>query len=187
MSTLEKLMIVGVPGAGKTTLAKILGAELDLPVLHIDERFINSDGRYIPVEEMKEIALDICSEDKWIIDGMYRIIAESVINEADLLIFIDMGRVANIKNVMFRRTKSFFRSRYKNPDDYKKKIHLRLIKRVLRIIKQIWFNRKGYREEWYEIINSCINPAKLVRITKINKKSIKLIMEAVICKDNELY
>ena len=185
MGILEKIMIVGVPGSGKTTLAKILGTELNLPVLHIDDRFINSDGRYIPIEEMKEIALDICSADKWIVDGMYRIMVESVINKADLLIFLDMGRVTNIKNVISRRTKSFIRSRHKNPEGYEKKIHLVIIKLLLSIIKQIWFNRKGYREEWCEIINVGISPSKTVRITRINKKSIKLIMKAVIVEENE--
>ena len=112
MSTLEKLMIVGAPGVGKTTLAKILGTELDLPVLHIDDRFINFDGSYKPIEEMKKITLDICSGNKWIIDGMCRIMVESV-------------------------------------------------------------------------INAFISPFKLARITKINKKAIKLIMKAVMCKNSE--
>ncbi len=185
MSTLEKIMIVGVPGVGKTTLSKILSTELDLPVFHVDDRFIINSGNYIPTEEMEEIALDLCAREKWIIDGTYRIVARSVINEADLVVLIDMGRIKNIKNIILRRAKSHFRSRNQNPEGKKKKIQLGLITRPLTITKHVLANRKSGYEEWYEIINSCISPSKLVRITKINKRTIKLIMNAVMCMDNE--
>ncbi|MCD6321514.1 MAG: hypothetical protein J7L77_00670, partial [Clostridiales bacterium] len=107
-----------------------------------------------------------------------------VINEAELVVLIDMGRIKNIKNIILRRAKSHFRSRNQNPEGKKKNIQLGLITRPLTITKQVLAKRKGCYEEWYEIINSCISPSKLVRITKVNKKAIKRVLESVVRKEN---
>jgi len=116
----KKVIIAGFSGAGKTTLAKRLGNELDLPIVQIDERCFNAKRRLKPIPEVEKIVSDICSGEKWILDGMYQQIAEQFVNKADLLIFIDINFFTNTKNVVVRKIKHVFRPRHKNPGVMKK-------------------------------------------------------------------
>src|SRR5262245_29450678 len=39
VASFKRIALVGCPGAGKTVLAKKLGGELDLPVIHLDSYY----------------------------------------------------------------------------------------------------------------------------------------------------
>lgn len=165
----NKVIIAGFSGAGKTTLAKSLCKELDLPLVHIDELCLNLEKKLKPLDEVKKIYLDICSNDKWIIDGMYQLLGDEFVRRADLLIFIDIGFFLNTMNVVKRKIKHIFRTKKQNPRGYQKRIHLTNIKRI-------WFNRRKYRKQWYKIINSSKDSVEIIKVRKVNKKTAALII-----------
>ncbi len=173
----EKILITGFSGSGKTTLADRLGGELNLPVVHIDDKCFNSHHRMKPTEEVVNIISDICSGNKWIVDGMYRHCAEQFINTADLLIFIDVGFFTNTKNVVLRKIKHIFSPRHKIPEGVKKRIQLNNIKRI-------WTNRSGYRKDWFDLINKNKKSFIFIKIRKVNKKTAPLIIKKIKALNN---
>ncbi|GJJ09810.1 hypothetical protein Clacol_004034 [Clathrus columnatus] len=70
-----RLLVVGNPGVGKTTLANALGKISKFPVLHLDEVQWHADGKEIieiSKEEFAGIVEKFIQENpNWIIDGDY--------------------------------------------------------------------------------------------------------------------
>ena len=69
---MERILIIGCPGAGKTTLARQLGEKMQLPVVHLD-RIFWSPGNW---EHLDSAAFDAAlqpelEKSRWIIEGNY--------------------------------------------------------------------------------------------------------------------
>ena len=48
---MEKILIIGCPGSGKTRMANALGRKLDLPVIHLDALWSSPRGESVTVQE----------------------------------------------------------------------------------------------------------------------------------------
>ena len=66
---MKRVMIVGQPGAGKSTLARQLGARTGLPVVHIDH--IHWTPGWVEREREEKLAMMRAAEreESWIIEG----------------------------------------------------------------------------------------------------------------------
>ncbi|MCL2483850.1 MAG: hypothetical protein FWD89_02100 [Firmicutes bacterium] len=86
---IKKISIIGPSGTGKSTLAIKLGEILSLPVHHIDCYFWKEGW----VEEDKEVLRkkieEITNEEKWVIDGTYRVTLENRFEKSDLIIYLN--------------------------------------------------------------------------------------------------
>jgi len=85
----KRIMIVGQPGSGKSSLARALGELTDLPVIHIDK--IHWQPGW--VERSKAEKTRLCREaeqgERWIFEGGHSATWESRLARADMLIWID--------------------------------------------------------------------------------------------------
>jgi adenylate kinase family enzyme len=67
---MQKIVIVGCPSSGKTTIANKIGSLLNIPVYHLDKIFWVQKGgikQDIFITQQEEIM----KGDKWIIDGNF--------------------------------------------------------------------------------------------------------------------
>ena len=68
---MRKILVIGCPGAGKSTFARFLGERTCLPVCHLDLLWHRPDRTTVSREEF-DAALDaVLATDGWIIDGHY--------------------------------------------------------------------------------------------------------------------
>lgn len=68
---MRKILVIGCPGAGKSTFARFLGERTGLPVCHLDLLWHRPDRTTVSREEF-DAALDaVLATDGWIIDGHY--------------------------------------------------------------------------------------------------------------------
>lgn len=89
---MNKIYIVGIVASGKTTLARKLSAELNIPwyeldcIIHGNSEF----GQYkrTPEQQIK-IINDINKNEKWIVEGTYRKSCHCLLDIADIIIFLD--------------------------------------------------------------------------------------------------
>lgn len=86
---MEKIIIIGSPGAGKSSFSKKLKNITKLPLYHIDMLYHKKDGTHITKEELEEKLKEIFKTDKWIIDGNYQKTLELRINECDTIFLLD--------------------------------------------------------------------------------------------------
>ena len=86
---MDKIIIIGCPGSGKSTFVKKLNEILNYPLYHLDLIWNKPDKTTISREEF-DLELDkIFKEDKWIMDGNYQRTLEKRLNECDTVILLD--------------------------------------------------------------------------------------------------
>lgn len=68
---MKRVLIIGCPGAGKSTFARKLAAKTGLPLIYLDMIWHRSDRTTVSREEFDESLERILKSDNWIIDGNY--------------------------------------------------------------------------------------------------------------------
>lgn len=93
---MERILVMGCPGGGKTTFAKKLGRALDIPVHHLDKYFWRENRRPTPQDEFRAIQKQLMAEPKWILDGNFTRSVDNRIPHADTIILFDYPKVINL-------------------------------------------------------------------------------------------
>ena len=86
---MEKIIVIGSPGAGKSYFSKRLASVLDLPLYHLDNIYWNEDRTHISREELILKMNEIMDGDKWLIDGNYISTMELRVSRAETIFFLD--------------------------------------------------------------------------------------------------
>ncbi|MCH5197436.1 MAG: adenylate kinase [Oscillospiraceae bacterium] len=85
----QKIIVIGSPGAGKSTFSRRLRDETGLPLYHLDLIWHKRDKTNIAAEEFDKKLNDILAEDKWIIDGNYQRTLEIRLKHCDTVFLLD--------------------------------------------------------------------------------------------------
>lgn len=92
---MERIMIIGCGGAGKSTLARQLGEKLDLPVVHLDQIFWSpGNWEHLEKEEFDTRLLAELEKPRWIMDGNYNRTIPARVEKCDTIIYLDFSRAA---------------------------------------------------------------------------------------------
>ena len=87
---MQKIIIIGCPGAGKTTFAEKLRDKLGLPLYYLDAIWHKADRTHISREEFDARLGEILAQDAWIIDGNYSRTVECRIAACDTVFLFDL-------------------------------------------------------------------------------------------------
>ena len=88
---MQRIVIVGTTGTGKTTLAKALSKTLNIPHIELDALFWNENW----IESSDELFIQRVREsideagESWIVDGNYKLTRTFVWPEVDTVIWLD--------------------------------------------------------------------------------------------------
>jgi adenylate kinase family enzyme len=86
---LQRIVVVGTTGSGKTTMAGRLAQKLDLPHTELDSLNWGPDWTMRPNEEFR-VAVDQASScDQWVIDGNYSRARNIIWPRADTIVWLD--------------------------------------------------------------------------------------------------
>lgn len=102
---MEKVIIVGCPGSGKSTFGRKLEGVTGLPLFHLDMMYWNEDRTTVPKEVFTKRLKSAMSNSNWIIDGNYSSSMEMRIKECDTVFFLDYSTNVCIEGVRERRGK----------------------------------------------------------------------------------
>lgn len=86
---MQKVIVIGCPGAGKSTFARALAAKTGLPLYHLDLFFWREDKTTVPRAEFLRHLHHVLREDTWIIDGNYGSTMELRMAACDTVFFLD--------------------------------------------------------------------------------------------------
>ena len=134
---MERIVILGSSGAGKSTFAKKLSAVLDLEVFHLD-RFFWSDERMEKISGMEKLR-NVTQKSRWLIDGNYFSFCELHLKAADTIIFLDMPPWLCFWGALQRYCRYYKRSPAGISEGYTNKLIL------LRLLKILTFRFHGRR------------------------------------------
>lgn len=86
---MKKAIVIGCPGAGKSTFARALAEKTGLPLYHLDLFFWNEDRTTVPRPEFLRHLHHVLARDAWIIDGNYGSTMELRVAACDTVFFLD--------------------------------------------------------------------------------------------------
>ena len=92
---MERILIIGISGSGKSTFANKLGKVLNREVIHLDKVYYPHPFRWEHLQnrdEWKQTVKDLVSKDRWIIDGHYNSTLNIRVPRADTIIFFNFNK-----------------------------------------------------------------------------------------------
>jgi adenylate kinase family enzyme len=128
---MDKIAIIGSPGAGKSTLAQQLGESLNIEIIHLDCYFWQPDWREKPRDTRIEILKALVRKERWIIEGTYLGSSEPRLNAADTIIFLDIPPWLCLHRIIQRHHKYKGQSRPDLPDGCSDDLNLKCVLKVL--------------------------------------------------------
>ena len=100
---MERILIIGSGGAGKSTLARKLGSILNIDVIHLDSLYFKPGWVETPKPQWASMVADLLKRDKWIMDGNYGGTLDVRLAHADTVIFLDLPRYICLLRIIKRR------------------------------------------------------------------------------------
>ncbi len=86
---MNKVIVVGSAGAGKSVFSRRLSQKTGLPLIHLDMVWHKPDKTHITRAEFDEFLVQCFQEKKWIMDGDYSRTYETRFEHADTIFFLD--------------------------------------------------------------------------------------------------
>lgn len=88
---MQKVIVIGSPGAGKSTFARKLRDKTGLPLYYLDSIWHRPDRTNIQKEEFDRQLSQILTGDRWIIDGNYGRTLEMRMQACDTVFLFDLS------------------------------------------------------------------------------------------------
>lgn len=86
---MKRILVIGCPGAGKSTLSMELSKRLKLPLYHLDKLFWLPGWVSVQRDVFDKTIRDILNQETWIIDGNYSRTLLTRATYADTILYLD--------------------------------------------------------------------------------------------------
>ena len=102
---MEKVLVIGCPGSGKSTFSRLLHKKTLIPLYHLDMMKWNSDKTMVPRDVFMERLNEVLQMPSWIIDGNYASTMEYRMEKCDTVFFLDFDTETCLAGVRERMGK----------------------------------------------------------------------------------
>ena len=108
---MNRVVVIGSGGSGKSTFSRELGRVTGIPVIHLDREYWRPGWEETPKDEWANRVADMLEGDRWIMDGNFGGTREMRMQAADTIIFLDLPRRVCLYRILKRTLKYYGRSR----------------------------------------------------------------------------
>ena len=164
---LQKILVIGCCGAGKSTFSKKLHSILNLEIIHLDQYYHKPNWEEAEEDEWKKIVNSLVQKPSWIMDGNYGGTFDVRFKEADTIIYLDYSTILCFWRVIRRIVKHHGKVRPDMPEGCKERFDLEFLYFVLT------FNRK-FRKGIIQKLN-LVKDEKKVQVFKTDKQADKFL------------
>ena len=166
---MERIMIIGCGGAGKSTLARKLGEKLGLPVVHLDQLFWTPGWVNVSREEFDKRHREAIDKERWIIDGNFDRTMPERIKRCDTIIYLDFSRVACLLGVAKRILTTHGKVRPDMGEGCPERFDWEFL-------QWVWHFNKNKREKNYRLLNEAEGAETIVLK---NRRAVKKFLEQI--------
>lgn len=164
----NKIIILGSAGSGKSYLSKKIAEHTGFPLTHLDNEYWNIGWVPTPKVEWVDKIKNMIQGDQWIIDGNYNSTLELRYKAADCIIFLDMNRFLCIYNVWKRHGKK--------RSDLPEYLEEKKDKEFLEFLVWIWNYKKRERDRILQLHKEY--PEKLFLVLK-SRKAVNRFIKSI--------
>ena len=166
---MERIIIIGCGGAGKSTLARQLGEKTGLPVVHLDKLFWHPGWVESTKDEIDAKILEEMQKPQWILDGNYNRTLPKRLEYCDTVIYLDFSRFACLMGVVKRVLTTYGTVRPDMAEGCPERFDWEFL-------QWVWnFNRK-HREKYDRMLNETDGIEKIVLK---NRRAVKRFLKEV--------
>ncbi|MFB5191661.1 DNA topology modulation protein [Alicyclobacillus fastidiosus] len=134
---MRRIIVIGSPGAGKSTFSRELAERLELPLYHLDSLYWKPGWVERSRDEWFAIHEDVLAKPTWVIDGNYGGTLRPRVEAADTVIWLDLPRPLCLYRCLKRVVRHWGRTRPDMGADCPERLDLDFLKYVWR------FKRNG--------------------------------------------
>jgi adenylate kinase family enzyme len=99
---MQRVVVLGPGGAGKSALARELARRTALPVVHLDRIYWRPGWKPGPREEFRRALDEAVAGERWIIDGNFLSAGDARFGRADTVVFLDLSRAVCLARALRR-------------------------------------------------------------------------------------
>lgn len=157
----NRIMILGQPGAGKSTLALAISARTGLPCFHLDK--IHWLPGWVPRPDAEKAPLirEIIAQDRWIIEGGHSATYPERLARADMVVWLDLNVWTRLRRVTWRSIRDFGKTR----PDMQEGCPETFGWHTLEFYVFIWRTRNRSRQKISALLAAAPDAVKVVRLT----------------------
>lgn len=155
---MERILIIGSNGAGKSTFSYTLASKLGLPLIHIDQIYWHDNWQITPQEEFSERVSKEAKKSRWIIEGNNISTLEDRLSYADTIFWFEFPPAICLKNIFKREIHYYGRARPDMPKQCISRLNFPFLKSA------ITFNKRN-RERIMQMLKSFPN-IQVIHFTK---------------------
>lgn len=135
---MERVLVIGSGGSGKTTVARRLAGGLGIPLVHLDAHYWQPGWIPTPVDQWRRLVTRLLAQPRWVMDGNYGGTLEMRLGSCDSIVFLDLPR----RVCLWRILKRHYRYRGQTRPDVAPGCPERL---TWEFVKWVWTYRKRRR------------------------------------------
>ncbi len=107
---MSRIAVVGMSGAGKTTVAAQLSQRLSIPHLELDGVYHQADWTPLDRETFRARVRDFVTQASWVTDGNYdAFVGDLIWERAEVVVWLDLPRHVHLRRVLFRTLRRWWR------------------------------------------------------------------------------
>jgi adenylate kinase family enzyme len=108
---MQRILVIGSGGSGKSTVAKEIARQLRLPLIHLDALYWQPGWRPTEKGAWERMVRELIAAPRWVMDGNYGGTLDLRLARCDTVVFLDLPRLTCVWRVLKRQLQFRGRSR----------------------------------------------------------------------------